>query len=226
MQLPVPGAPAPARQTSPPISPISTLGQFIPDHLIAVMQCMHDEQVRFLKPIGRDPCTHFREKDEERILNSLGPDVVVCPFCNRKCKSHQKLKSHCKGHHCKSLVDFEGVCITKNFITGIALKCLWLHSGTGRIHKCHICNKSYITKSKLNEHCKQHITGRPQCNYCKKQLADSKTLADHKKICPWCPGIENLSDKQRKPFKCPHCYKRYTHLADVHQHPKAKHPNV
>ena len=103
MQLPVPGAPAPARQVSPPRCPILAPGQFIPDHLIAVMQHMHDEQVQFLKPLGRDPCAHVREKDEERILNSLGPDVVICPFCNRKCKSHQKLKSHCKQHHCKSL---------------------------------------------------------------------------------------------------------------------------
>ena len=102
MQIPVPGTPAPARQASPPRSPIPAPGQFIPD-LIAVMQCMHDEQVQFLKPLGRDPCAHFREKDEERILNSLGSDVVICPFCNRKCKSHQKLWSHCKWHHCNSL---------------------------------------------------------------------------------------------------------------------------
>ena len=77
MQLPVPGAPAPARQASPPRSPVPAPGQFIPDHLITVMHHMHDEEVWFLKPLGRDPCAHFREKDEERILNSLGPDVVV-----------------------------------------------------------------------------------------------------------------------------------------------------
>ena len=227
MQLPVPGTPAPPRQASPPRSPIPAPGQFIPDHLTAVMQCTHDEQVQFLKPLGRDPCTHFREKDEERILNSLGPDVVICPFCNRKYKSHQKLRSHCKQHHCKLLALKCNSC-DKLFDYAYALKVhLQLHSSTRRrIHKCHLCNKSYINKSKLNEHLRQHITGKPQCNYCNKQLADSKSLADHKKICPHWPGIENLSDEQRKPFKCPHCYKRYTHLADVCCHSKAKHPNV
>ena len=55
MQLPVPGTPAPARQASPPRSPIPATGEFIPDHLIAVMQCMHDEQMQFLKPLERDP---------------------------------------------------------------------------------------------------------------------------------------------------------------------------
>ena len=94
MQLPVPGAPAPAQQSST----TSTPGQFIPEHLITVMQCMHDEHVRFLKPLGRDPCAYFKKKDEERILNALGPDVVMCPFCSRRCRSHQKLVSHCKNH--------------------------------------------------------------------------------------------------------------------------------
>ena len=103
MQLPVPGTPAPVRQASPPRSLIPAPGHFIPDHLIAVMQHIHDEQVQFLKPLGTDPCAHFREKDKERILNSFGPDVVICPFCNRKCKSHQMLRSHCEQHHCKSL---------------------------------------------------------------------------------------------------------------------------
>ena len=75
MQLPVLGTPTPAQQPST----TSTPGQFIPEHLITVMQCMHDEHVCFLKPLGRDPCAYFKEKDEERILIALGPDVVVCP---------------------------------------------------------------------------------------------------------------------------------------------------
>ena len=61
MQLPVPGTPTPAQQPST----TSTPGQFIPEHLITVMQCMHDEHVHFLKPLGRDPCAYFKEKDEE-----------------------------------------------------------------------------------------------------------------------------------------------------------------
>ena len=92
MQLPIPGALAPAQQSST----TSILGRFIPEHLITVMQCMHDEHVHFLQPLGRDPCAYFKEKDEERILRALGPDVVVCPFCSRRCRSHQRLVSHCK----------------------------------------------------------------------------------------------------------------------------------
>ena len=61
MQLPVPGTPTPAQQSST----TSTPGQFVPEHLITVMQRMHDEHVHFLKPLGRDPCAYFKEKDEE-----------------------------------------------------------------------------------------------------------------------------------------------------------------
>ena len=169
MQLPVPGAPAPAQQSST----TSTPGQFIPEHLITVMQHMHDEHVHFLKPLGRDPCTYFKEKDEERILRALGPDVVVCPFCSRRCRSHQKLVSHCKKHHYKSLALKCNSC-TKVFGDSYTLKIhLRLHSSTGRVHKCHVCNKAYLTKSKLNEHSKLYITGKPQCEHCDKLLADS-----------------------------------------------------
>ena len=222
MQLPVPGALAPAQQSST----TSTPGQFIPEHLITVMQRMHDEHVRFLKPLGRDPCTYFKEKDEERILRALGPDVVVCPFCSRRCRSHQKLVSHCKKHHCKSLALKCNSC-TKVFGDSYALKIhLRLHSSTGRVHKCHVCNKAYLTKSKLNEHSKLHITGKPQCEHCDKLLVDSKSLADHKKICLKHPGVADLTEEQKRPHKCPHCYKKYTRAADVGRHCKSKHPNA
>ena len=222
MQLPVPGTPTPAQQSST----TSTPGQFIPEHLITVMQHMHDDHVHFLKPLGRDPCAYFKEKDEERILRALGPDVVVCPFCSRRCRSHQKLKSHCKKHHCKSFALKCNSC-TKVFGDSYALKIhMRLHSSTGRVHKCHVCNKAYLTKSKLNEHSKLHVTGKPQCEHCDKLLADSKSLADHKKICPKCPGAADLTEEQKRPHKCPHCYKRYTCTADVSHHCKSKHPNA
>ena len=191
MQLPVPGASIPVQQPST----TSTPGQFIPEHLITVMQGMHDEHVCFLKPLERDPCAYFKERDEEWILRALGPDVVVCPFCSRRCRSHQKLKSHCKKHHCKSLALKCNSC-TKVFGDSYALKIhMRVHSSTGRVHKCHVCNKAYLTKSKLNEHSKLHITRKPQCEHCDKLLADSKSLADHKKICSKHPGADDLTEE-------------------------------
>ena len=222
MQLPVPGAPIPAQQPST----TSTPGQFIPEHLITVMQGMYDEHVHFLKPLRRDLCAYFKERDEERILRALGPDVVVCPFCSRRCRSHQKLKSHCKKHHCKSLALKCNSC-TKVFGDSYTLKMhMRLHSNNERVHKCHICNKAYLTKSKLNEHSKLHVTGKPQCKHCDRLLADPKSLADPKKIFSKCPGAADLTEEQRKPHKIPHFYKRYTHASDVICHCKSKHPDV
>ena len=201
MALPIQGVPVQQQQqpSSGGRSPASAPGPVVPHQPIEVMQTMHDEQVRFLKSLGRNPCEHFRERNDERILNNLGTDVVVCPFCGRKCRNNQKLKSHCKRHHCRSAALKCKSC-GKAFGDAYALKVhMRLHSNTGLIYKCHLCNMAYITRSKLNEHNNQHIKGRPQCNFCNKQLADSKTLADHVKVCPQQPGIADLSEEQRKP---------------------------
>ena len=81
---------------------ITSYGPIVPDQLIEIMQNMHDEQVRFLRPLGRNPCDHFRERNDERILNNLDPNVIGCPFCGRKCQNNKKLRSHYKRHRCRS----------------------------------------------------------------------------------------------------------------------------
>ena len=224
MQLPVPGAlsvPSSTQQSST----ASTQCQFIPEHLITVIQGMHDEHVHFLKPLGRDPCSYFK-KDEVQILRALRPDVVVCPFCSRKCRTHQKLVSHCKRHHCQSLA-LKCTSCTKVFGDPYALKVhMRFHSSSERANKCHICGRAYLTKSKLNEHSKVHILGKLPCEHCNKLFADSKTLSVHKKVCPKCPGADDLTEEERKPHKCPHCCKRYTHTSDVVRHCKSKHPDI
>ena len=225
MQLPVPGAPSVSNSAQQPAT-ASTQCQFIPEHLISVIQGMHDEHVRFLKPLGRDPCSYFREKDEARILRALGPDVVVCPFCSRKCRTHQKLVSHCKWHHCQSLA-LKCTSCTKVFGDPYTLKVhMRLHSSSERVNKCNICGRAYLTKSKLNEHSEVHILGKLPCEHCNKLFADSKTLSVHKKVCPKHPGADDLTEEEKKPHKCPHCSKRCTHTSDVVHHCKSKHPGI
>ena len=200
--------------------------QFVPEHLISVIQGMHDKHVHFLKPLGMDPCSYFKEKDEACILRALGPDVVVCPFCSRKCRSHQKLVSHCKRCHCQSLA-LKCTSCNKVFGDSYALKIhMRLHSSSERVNKCNICGKAYLTKSKLNEHSKVHTIGRVPCEHCNKLFAESKTLSVHKKTCSKCPGADNLTEEERKPHKCPHCTKRYTRVSDVARHCKSKHPGI
>ena len=71
MQLPVPGASS-VTDSAQQSSTASTQCQFVPEHLISVIQGMLDEHVHFLKPLGRDPCSYFKEKDEAGILRLLG----------------------------------------------------------------------------------------------------------------------------------------------------------
>ena len=221
MQLPVPGTSSVSDSAQQP-----TQCQFIPEHLISVIQGMHNEHVHFLKPLGRDSCSYFKEKDKARILRALGPDVVVCPFCSRKCRSHQKLVSHCKRRHCQSLA-LKCTSFTKVFEDPYTLKIhMRLHSSSERVNKCNICGKAYLTKSKLNEHSKVHTLGKLPCEHCNKLFAESKTLSVHKKICPKCPGADNLTEEEKKPYKCPHCTKRYTRASDVVRHCKSKYPGI
>ena len=58
MQLPVPGAPSSTQQSSTTSAPC----QFVPEHLITVIQGMHDEQVHFLKPLGGIPVPISRKR--------------------------------------------------------------------------------------------------------------------------------------------------------------------
>ena len=160
------------------------------------------------------------------MMWQIGPDVVVCPFCSRKCRSHQKLVSHCKRCHCQSLA-LKCTSCNKVFGDSYALKIhMRLHSSSERVNKCNICGKAYLTKSKLNEHSKVHTIGRLPCEHCNKLFAESKTLSVHKKTCSKHPGADNLTEEEKKPHKCPHCTKRYTHASDVVRHCKSKHPGI
>ena len=151
---------------------------------------------------------------------------MVCPFCSRKCRTHQKLMSHCKKHHCQSLA-LKCTSCAKVFGDSYALKAhMRLHSSSERAHKCHICGRAYLTKSKLNEHSKVHILGKLPCEHCNRLFADSKSLSEHKKICSKRPGVTDLKEEQGKPHKCPHCYKRYTCTSDVVHHCQSKHPDI
>ena len=61
MQLPVPGASSVTDSTQQS-STASTQCQLVPEHLISVIQGMHDEHVHFLKPLGKGSLLLFQGK--------------------------------------------------------------------------------------------------------------------------------------------------------------------
>ena len=91
LTLPVP-APVPPQPA--PVGPNT--------QLIRAMQATHDTAADILCSQGTDPCTVYREKQVEYILNHVESGHKKCKVCNRELSSTQKLKSHIRATHCHS----------------------------------------------------------------------------------------------------------------------------
>ena len=90
IQLPIP-------QASPPPQPS------VNEELKRGLQATHDSTVDMLHTQGVNPCQVYQEKDAITILANIWPQQVNCSFCNRVCKTTQKLKSHIRSHHLKAV---------------------------------------------------------------------------------------------------------------------------
>ena len=144
-------------------------------------------------------------------------------FCDRVCKSTQKLKAHIRSKHFRDAT-FECNICGKKFGEPYTLSThKKVHSSGGRKFLCAVCGKGFVNKSKLNEHTKYHALNRVTCAHCSTTVGDKKSLQDHLKVCSKCPGADQLTEEQKKPFKCDYCYHRYVHNKDLRHHMQAKH---
>ena len=80
-----------------------------------------------------------------------------------------------------------------------------------------------MNKSKLNEHTKHHAFNRVPCAHYSTTVGDKKSLQDHLKVCSKHSGADQLTEEQKKPFKCDYCWHRYMHNKDLRFHMWAKH---
>ena len=112
-------------------------------------------------------------------------------------------------------------------------------------HKCSICNKSFVTPSKLQRHIRTHSKKRPfKCTHpkcgCNKGFTHKKSLDDHiKRVlgimdfkCTDCGKAfvrsHELVQHMRvhsgeRPFECKHCNKRFKQLGHLTKHTKRFH---
>lgn len=111
------------------------------------------------------------------------------------------------------------------------------HDGIKRVFPCHLCDKSFTRKAKLNDHVNFHLgQSRHLCEYCGKPFLSRKTLRTHilihedKKpyLCQVCGRAFRQSNVLKlhmsthtgiKPFKCNACGKQFIHRVYMVRHP-------
>lgn len=110
------------------------------------------------------------------------------------------------------------------------------HEGIKRVFPCHLCDKSFTRKAKLNDHVNFHLgQSRHLCEYCGKPFLSRKTLRTHllihedKKpfLCQVCGRAFRQSNVLKlhmsthtgiKPFKCNACGKQFIHRVYMVRH--------
>ena len=164
--------------------------------LIRAMQATHNTAADILRSQGTDPCTVYREKQVEYILNHVESGHKKCKVCNKEMSTTQKLKSHIQSVHCHSMAYKCSTC-SKPFGDPYALSVhKTVHTESARKHVCAYCGNAYLSKSKLNEHEKKHSVGHLTCHHCSKSLSEKKGLIDHLIICKKVPGYNQRSAEE------------------------------
>ena len=177
IQLPIPQAGPLSQPPQPSVN----------EELMRGLQATHDFTVDMLHTQGVNPCQVYQEKDASTILANIRPQQVSCSFCNRVCKTTQKLKSHVRSHHLKTAAYKCPVCDRSCGDPYSLSQHKKTHLEASRKYLCAICCKGFESKSQVNEHTKRHQQGRVLCSPCSKSSADKKSQQDHLKICTSCP---------------------------------------
>ena len=211
IQLPVPQVVPPPQPPAPNVN----------EEVLKVLQTTHDATVNMLRTQDIDACKVDKERDAASILAHIRPQDVKCSYCDRVCKTSQKLKAHIRSHHLKSAAYRCPVC-NKSFGAPYALnQHKKSHEEGGRKFLCAVCGKGFVSKSQVNEHSKRHLQRRVTCAHCSKSVADNGTLQSHLRICSKRPQLQQdlpQTEEQARPCKCHHCFCHYIHKKDLMHH--------
>ena len=191
------------------------------EELLKGLQTTHDAAVNMLHTQGIDACKVYREKDAATILAHIRSQDVRCSYCERVCKTSQKLKAHIRSHRLKSAA-YKCPVYNKSFGAPYAInQHRKSHEEGGRKFLCAVCGKGFVSKSQVNEHSKSHLQRRVTRTHCSKSVADKRTLQSHLRICSKHPQSQQVlpqTEEQARPHKCDHCFCRYVHRKDLMHH--------
>ena len=174
--------------------------------------------------------THAFEKHGITITPDV-PDTkpyIVCPFCNEKFTSSQRIPNHLEAHHAHEsensvYIEFYNqhqkteVCqecgkVFKN-LSSFQFHMRESHSDL-HAEKCEICGKRYQSKESLKIHMKTHEECESLCIECGKTYSNRHKLRIH---------INN--HHSNKSFTCQECFKTYKTRAKLATHVRALHLN-
>ena len=139
------------------------------------------------------------------ILANIRPQQVNFFFCDRVCKTTQKLKSHIRSHHLKAAAYKCPVCDRSCGYPYSLNQHKKTHLEAGRKYLYAIYSRDFVSKIQVNEHTKRHQQGRVSCNHCSKSFTHKKSLQDHLKICvshPKPAEVHPQPEEQPMPHKC------------------------
>ena len=210
-----------------------------PDIIKGLLE-VHHAYTNVLKSLGVDACKDYEETRVENLLNKIVSGDRKCKLCDKSYYSTQKLKNHMRKRHLGKTPYQCGECqryYGDSQSLKIHMKKHVPEGEEGEQFICGVCNKSFPTVGKLNQHSEKHQDIR--CEYCNKSFAYIRTMKAHAaESCPERPGqpSQDPADPQASTSKksstggprwrCHKCSAHFRARRNLKKHLNGKHDGV
>ena len=222
-----------------PSEPFPKPPQADPDVIKGLLK-VHHAYTNVLKSLGVDACKDYEETRVETLLSKIVSGDRKCKLCDKSYFSTQKLKNHMRKRHLGKTPYQCGEC-QRYYGDSQSLKIhMKKHAPAGQEGEqftCGVCNKSFPTIGKLNQHSEKHQD--IKCEYCNKSFAYIRTMRAHAaESCPERPGqpsqdpadpqasTSKKSSTEGPRWRCHKCSAHFKACRNLKKHLNGKHDGV